>query len=200
MKELRYTPWFSFSKDGPPIRVGVYEGSNISIPGDGATFQQGYYYWDGERWAGWGTRPDGVERAPFWAEYWRGVIPDEDYPFDQVKTYVPQHFTGVLERIGAAHDKLLVHRLRIRNGEMELQFTRKFGASDAEEYKCLLGKHGGEFSGTARPRIRGFDSEMDVQLRVISLVGEGDSVVVALMLKTPVSEHRQFKGVLRRPT
>lgn len=208
MKKYKYelTSWFETEVDGPPQRVGVYEGSAIGKPGaEGGTIQHGYYYWNGEKWQGWGQSSDDIRPSfPFQARYWRGVIPGKDYPYDQVKVYQPSHFTGALVPVGAAMGQVNIHRLEVNENQLSLQLTWELASRDSEKYQCTCVKQGTEFIGKAKARILNFTNTVDTQFRVLLSTGEHgndmDSFPMTLSLKSPTMQWQQFQGAVRKPS
>ena len=71
------TNWFETNTDGPPARVGPYEGINELNPVVRSSHERhGFYYWDGEHWGGPADTPEQAKpRALGFAggpKYWRG--------------------------------------------------------------------------------------------------------------------------------
>lgn len=160
--------------------------------------QHGFYRWNGERWDRWRIDISSADSSTcgFQARYWRGVVPGEDYPYEQVKTFVPDYFCGTLGRAGAA-DTVVVKRMKITGAQMEIELTRRAGVRESEEYKCVLTREGGEFVGAANARIRGFTSAAATQFRVVATTAMNGGVAVTLILKESVAqEPRQFIGTL----
>lgn len=206
-KLLEITPWFDTEVDGPPLRVGVYEGSAIGHPeGGGGIYQHGYYYWDGEKWTGWGRSPDHIRPSSiFHARYWRGVIPGKGYPYDQVKTWRPSHFTGTLAPVGTAMGQINVHRLEV-SGEnrLNIQLTWELSARDPESYQCLLIRQGTEFIGKAKARIRSFTATADTHFRAVLAAedhgNDTDDFPLTLSLQSHTKPWYVFQGVVRKPS
>ena len=69
------TPWFPAHIK--PVRVGVYEVRLVFTPSD---FDDGYAYYDGEKWSCMVCDFSDVERAGFWGaeqkKAWRGFTQD----------------------------------------------------------------------------------------------------------------------------
>lgn len=203
MSKLTFTPWFNIKADGPPVRVGVYEGAAAGRPGDGGgTFQHGYYYWDGERWSHYGQTPEVAaerhSRSMFQASNWRGVIPSAKYPFESVKAYVPNYFAGVLARDGAA-DCVNVIRFTPGPTELSVKFVRKRGTHEPENYDCKFYRQGSEFIGSTHARIRNFDSSLRVEVRFVCSQQGQDAVRVTMTLRE-AGVVTSFAGVLNRPS
>lgn len=205
-KKLKLTSWFDTEVDGPPKRVGIYEGSAIGIPGtEEGTVQHGYYFWNGEKWKGWGQSPDDIRPSfPFQARFWRGVIPDKDYPYDQVKVYQPNHLTGILKLVGTAAGQVNVHRLEISEVHLRIQFTWEPAHRDAEKYQSTLVNQGTEFIGKAKARIQSFTATSDTHIRVVVSADRhdtnADSFPIALSLRSHSMQWQQFHGLVQKPS
>lgn len=197
--EYQLTPWFDTEVDGPPRRKGLYEGSAIGIPGNGNTYQHGYYYWDGEKWSGWGSSPEQIMSGlAFRARHWRGVIPGKGYPYDQVKIYQPSHFTGNLEPVGTAVGCVNIHRLEITDKHLSIQLMMESASRESEKYQCTLIEQGGEFTGKAKARIRNFTLDVDTHFRAVLSAKTNDGFSMTLNLKMPTKQWQQFQGVLKK--
>lgn len=194
MGELKYTPWFHVRSDGLPVRPGVYEGTLLGKPSEGVVAFQGFYLWDGLRWGGFGDKPEAIRPGAHKVTYWRGVIPGNDYPVDQVAK--PQaHYSGVLERAGAA-DKLTMRRLTVKGNEMVVAFTRERGGREPEQYEAVLNRNGSEFTGASKIRIGTYTNPKAAQVRVPSFVESGGRITLSLLLQGVTSDWHSFDGVL----
>lgn len=81
MKKLQLTRWFYSHSDGQPKRAGFYEAEKQDGPMSGI----GFLHWSGDRWVDQGhPNTDGIH-IPVLVIRWRGVVPDADYPFEQVE-------------------------------------------------------------------------------------------------------------------
>lgn len=194
MERLECTPWFHVREDGLPVRPGVYEGTLLGKPEGGFVALQGFYLWDGIHWVGVGNSPDTFRRGDKKVTYWRGVIPGKDYPFDQVAK-PPLQYSGVLERRGSV-DKVSVHRLTFKDGEMALTFTRERGSREPEKYETILHKTGDGFSGSSEIRIGNFTNHKIAHIRVPSFVESGGKITLSLLLQGVTSDWHSFDGVL----
>lgn len=194
MNRFEYTAWFDMEKDGPPARPGIYEGALARVSGGSWSMNPGFYRWDGIRWVGYGDKPDAIRLSNDQAKHWRGIIPDKDYPFDQVAK-PESHYSGLLERAGAA-DKLSVQRLTVKGTEMVLAFTRERGGREPEKYEAALTKKGNEFTGSSKIRIGNYTSDKTAQVRVPSFVESGGRITLTLLLRGVTSDWHSFDGVL----
>lgn len=195
MGNLKYTPWFHVDKDGLPVRPGVYEGTSAGIPGKGFVAFHGYYLWDGMRWAGFGDSPDKIRNGAHTVKVWRGVIPGKDYPFDPVSA--PQsHYSGVLERAGAS-DRLIVHRLTVKGGEMIVSFSRERGGREPEKYEAALHQGDNDFEGASKIKIGNFVEDSTAKIRIPSFFESEGRIILSLLLRGATRDWFAFDGVLK---
>lgn len=197
MPDYQLGPWFSIEKDGLPVRRGVYEGTGYGIPGESYSIRQhGYYRWDGKHWVGYGGTPEAAATGgfPHQPRYWRGVIPEKGYPYDQVEPNGYVVYKGELTRESVS-DALTVNSFFLTEKELELDAVRKQGMFDPQEYKCVLYRQGHEYVGHAKAKIRGFTAKSPTEIRVIQIAEKKNGIEVILVLK-----HRQalsFSGELK---
>ena len=165
-------------------------------------FQHGYYRWNGSRWDGYGSCLSAIGGLIFAPTYWRGVIPNEEYPFDQVEpngleceANKPILLTGTLGRKGAP-DKITIRCFELTGSELKLEFVRELGKRDPEEYKCTLIRQGDEYAGVAKAKIQGFvlDKATHIRMRMTTATG-GTQVLIML----DAARLLVFSGILAAP-
>ena len=71
------TRWFHVEDGEVPALDGVYEATVVGIPGEGGTLQEGFYFWNGQRWGAMGVSPNGAyevraQKALGTVRHWRG--------------------------------------------------------------------------------------------------------------------------------
>jgi hypothetical protein len=189
------TPWFDSSRDGLPVRVGVYEGSAVGIPGtQGRGFQHGFYYWNGWEWDGFGrTASEAALRKGIilQASYWRGVIPGKDYPFASLVSPSRPNYLGRLVRTDS--DYIEVRRLVVDHGEAVVKFSRFQGSEEAQDFSGTLKKDLSAYAGSLRAVVRGFPSQHQTKVTVsVRADGAMEAEVEFLLVTSPAAALRFY--------
>lgn len=95
------SPWFETKRDGPPPRLGVYEGKVVTLSSKSNALDGNYFNWNGSEWKLIGNEVSCVPENEVEVLSWRGVIPDKNYPFE--KFHIDPELPEILGIISAVH-------------------------------------------------------------------------------------------------